>query len=61
MDTTRYKIWQWLPQTGDGSNVQFNVAVLTKAKRSNVNPYEVANELLCLRLGLAMRLPFRSA
>jgi hypothetical protein len=57
MDTTRYKIWQWLPPTGDGSNVQFNVAVLTKAKRSNTNPYEVANELLCLRLGLAMGLP----
>ena len=57
MDTTRYKIWQWLPSTGDGSNVQFNVAVLTKAKRSNTNPYEVANELLCLRLGLAMGLP----
>ena len=57
MNTTRYKIWQWVPQTEDGSNVQFNVAVLTKAKRSNTNPYEVANELLCLRLGLAMRLP----
>jgi hypothetical protein len=57
MDTTRYKIWQWLHPTGDGSNVQYNVAVLTKAKRSNTNPYEVANELLCLRLGLAMGLP----
>lgn len=57
MDTTRYKVWQWLERTNDGSNVQYNVAVLTKAKRSYTNPYEIANELLCLRLGLAMRLP----
>ena len=57
MDITRYKIWQWLPQTGDGSNVQYNVAILTKAKRSNTNDFEIANELLCLRLGLALRLP----
>jgi hypothetical protein len=58
MHTTRYKIWQWIEDpTGDGSNVQYNVAISTKAKRSNVNPYEISNELLCLRLGLAMNLP----
>jgi hypothetical protein len=58
MNDTRYKIWHWpLHATGDGSNVQFNVAILTKAKRSYVNQFEVPNELLCMRLGLALRLP----
>lgn len=60
MDTTRYKIWQWdRKPTGAGRGVQHNcvVGVWTKAKRSNVNEYEIANELLCLRLGLALRLP----
>ncbi len=58
MHTIRYKIWQWIDDpTGDGSNVQYNVGISTKAKRSNVNPYEISNELLCLRLGLAMKLP----
>ncbi len=57
MDITRYKIWKWLTPTGDGSNIQYDVAILTKAKRSTTNPYELANELLCLRLGMALRLP----
>lgn len=60
MDTTLYKIWTWGKRTKDGSNVQFNVAVHTKAKRSYTNPYEISNELLCLRLGLALRLPIPS-
>ncbi len=57
MNTIRYKIWQWGELTNQGSNVQYNVGIATKAKRSNVNPFAISNELICLRLGLAMSLP----
>ena len=57
MNTIRYKIWQWGELTNQGSNVQYNVGIATKAKRSNVNPFALSNELICLRLGLALSLP----
>lgn len=60
MKNIRYKIWSWGGRTGEGSNLQFNVAVCTKAKRSLTNPHELANELLCLRLAHALKLPVPS-
>ena len=57
MSNIQYKIWQWLGPTNEGSNEQYNVAVCTKAKRSERNQYEIANEMLCLRLAQVLHLP----
>ena len=60
MHTLPYKIWKWGDSTLGGSNIQFDVGIGSKAKRSNDNPYEIANELLCARLGWAINLPIPS-
>jgi hypothetical protein len=57
MHATRYKIWKWIGRVKDNRNPQYRVAILTRAKRSETNAYELANELLCTRLGLALNLP----
>ena len=57
MDAIRYKIWDAGKKTAGGTCIQYNVGIATKAKRSTNNPYAIANELLCLRLGVAMSLP----
>jgi hypothetical protein len=60
MGNIQYKIWGWGPETYEGRNIQFNVGVSTKAKRSEDNSYEIANEMLCLRLAHALKLPVPS-
>lgn len=55
-----YKVWTWGEPTGQGANLQYNVGVRTKAKRSDNNEYEIANEMLCLRLAEALKLPVPS-
>jgi len=57
MDAIRYKIWDAGKRTNGGTCIQYDVAIAAKAKRNETNPYAIANELLCLRLGLAMSLP----
>src|SRR5580704_8566517 len=57
MNPIRYKIWAWGPKTSAGSTDQYDVGIATKAKRSPTNPYAIANEIIGLRLGLAMNLP----
>jgi hypothetical protein len=57
MKHERYKIWHWGNPTREGRNEQFNVAICTKAKRSLSNEYELANEVLCLRLAQILKLP----
>lgn len=57
MPFEQYKIWHWGDRTWEGRNEQYNVAICTKAKRSQNNRYELANEVLCLRLAQILRLP----
>ncbi len=59
MNEIRYKIWRWLGQNlADGaSGDMYDVAIGTKAKHCPDNPFAVANELLALRLGMALGLP----
>ena len=57
MNEITYRIARFIGETGEGSNRQFDVEVGAKAKYSPDNPYEVANEIVALRLGLALGLP----
>ena len=57
MNHIRYTIWKFYEPTGEGSNQQWNVGLAAKAKHSPVNRFEVANEVLCLRLAMALNLP----
>ncbi len=57
MNSLRYKLLRFAGPTFDGSNDQFDVEMAAKAKYSPDNPYEVANEMIALRLGLALGLP----
>jgi hypothetical protein len=55
---TRYKIWAWGKPTKDaGRNEQHFVGLHARAKRSRINPYEISNELMCMRLAHAIKLP----
>lgn len=57
MNSIRYKLLRWAGPTFEGSNDQFDVEMAAKAKSSPDNPYEVANEILALRLGIILGLP----
>jgi hypothetical protein len=57
MNNIRYTVWRWFDPTKEGSNEQWNVGLAAKAKRSTTNQFEVANEVLCTRLGVALNLP----
>jgi hypothetical protein len=57
MNNIQYQVWQWGERTWEGTNEQYNVGVWTKAKRSISNQFELANELMCMRLAHALKLP----
>ena len=53
----RYKLLRMGGPTWEGSNRPYDVEIAAKAKYSPDNPYEVANEIMALRLGIALGLP----
>jgi hypothetical protein len=57
MYESSYTIFDWGQQTNGGRNVQYEIGVRALAKRSATNLYELANEMLCMRLGQALKLP----
>jgi len=60
MGISDYRVWVHAPQireVGDQNAEKFNVGVHAIAKRSLINDFEIANEILGLRLGQSLNLP----
>jgi hypothetical protein len=60
MNRLAYSVWRWHDRSatfGNGGNQQWDIQIRALAKASPTNPFEVANEILALRLGTILGLP----